>query len=151
VKLYHWTLKKNLPGIAKKGLEPHNGGIMTLGHSCVWLTTQETLRPTAWDRRHYERHIKSAKKRHQFKDSMFANVDVRLVVNVPKTRYLVRYHPWLCKQNVMTPDEDGQWQIYFGKEVAKVACSHTPRKHWWLYLNSIEPSHIQFPAEADAA
>jgi hypothetical protein len=48
---YHFTSVKNLFGISAHGLTPCDGGVMTMGREVVWVTRQETLKPTQADPR----------------------------------------------------------------------------------------------------
>jgi hypothetical protein len=131
MKLYHYTQRKNLFGIATRGLTPTpNDDFMTLWQPVVWLTTQETLKPTEADLAHFRtmpgyREGDDAR----FAEAMLLDVDVRLTVKIPTPdKRLVHYCTWMNEM---------------GHDILEATNpAPTARKHWWLYLGTIKPSRI---------
>jgi hypothetical protein len=144
MKLYHYTQRKNLFGIAMRGLTPTPNdelGFMTLWQPAAWLTTQETLKPTEADWAHHRtkpgyREEDDAR----FAEAMLLERDVRLTVKIPTPdKRLVHYCTWMNEMTAYASDGTE----HLGRDILEATNPvPTARKHWWLYLGTIKPSRI---------
>jgi hypothetical protein len=144
LRLYHYTYLKNLFGISVAGLTPckHDPplDIMTMGQPVVWLTSQETIKPTQADLDYMDEQDAEA-----FREQMFVGRDTRLTVNLSTmSKRLVHYHTWLRTTKLAAITNDPDAPPFTGKDFLKL-CSLPPsaREHWWVYFGTIKPARIE--------
>jgi hypothetical protein len=144
LRLYHYTYLKNLFGISVAGLTPckHDPplDIMTMGQPVVWLTTQETIKPTQADLDYMDEQDAEA-----FREQMFVGRDTRLTVNLSTmSKRLVQYYTWLRTTKLAAITDDPDVPPFTGNDFLKL-CSLTPsaREHWWIYFGTIKPARIE--------
>ena len=149
LRLYHYTYLKNLFGISVAGLTPckHDPplDIMTMGQPVVWLTTQETIKPTQADLDYMDEQDAEA-----FREQMFVGRDTRLTVNLSTmSKRLVHYHTWLRTTKLAAITDDPDAPPFTGNDFLKL-CSLTPsaREHWWVYFGTIKPARIELKMTA---
>jgi len=147
-KLYHYTCRTNLFGIAVNGLTPNKyeppTDLLTMGLPVVWLTTQESLTPTAADLEHMRRHDKDAER---FKEATLLERDTRITVNLSTlSRRLVHWVTWLSTTNRVLVDAenpDDTTRHITGRDVLQMfPPTPTAKKHYWIYFGTIKPARI---------
>ena len=118
---------------------------MTMGQPVVWLTTQETIKPTQADLDYMDEQDAEA-----FREQMFVGRDTRLTVNLSTmSKRLVHYHTWLRTTKLAAITDDPDAPPFTGNDFLKL-CSLTPsaREHWWVYFGTIKPARIELKMTA---
>jgi hypothetical protein len=144
-KLYHYTSRKNLFGIAVGGLRPNKYApptdLLTMGQPVVWLTTQPSLTPSPADLDHM-RHIHGVEGE-RFRDSMILERDTRLSVNLSMlTGKLVHWHSWMQTTSLMGVCADGRHIT--GRDVLETfPPGPAAKQHWWIFFGTIKPARIE--------
>jgi hypothetical protein len=156
LRLYHYACIKNLFGISVAGLTPCKDDppldIKTMGQPVVWLTTQETIKPTQADLNHMARHV-GEQDAEAFREQMFIGRDTRLTVNLSTmSKRLVHYHTWLRTTKIAAITDDPDAPPFTGNDFLRL-CSLTPsaREHWWVYFGTIKPARIELKMTAGLA
>lgn len=140
MKLYHFTRKESLMGIALKGLlphVPHEMPAMTMNMAVVWLTKQTTLKPTQADLEWMQQ--RGDEGWEEFTEAIVTNRDLRLTINIPVVgKKLWHYSTWLKQSNLVAYRGD---QILTGSDVAQLM-TPTTRSDWFIYFGTIKPRMI---------
>jgi hypothetical protein len=156
MKFYHYTKQENLMGIAVNGLTPtidDEVRPLTMGQEVVWLTTQETLKPTeedlAWMRAHRKPEIWT-----RFTETLMLDKEMRLTVNLDPRMHrkkLFHYHTWMYEGGLAAINPDTQEISFTGRDVLETIGGIAPsnKKHWWIYLGTIKPSRIELNPTAE--
>lgn len=139
MRLYHFTEAKNLVGISIRGLAPQPCGPLTMGQEVVWLSTQETLRPTQADLDWGAVHLEEPER---YREQMILGCDTRLTVHLSTaSKRLVHYHTWLRTTKLVGISDDPDAPLCVGNDLLKLA---TPSSHkWWIYFGTIPPKKIE--------
>jgi hypothetical protein len=157
LKLYHYTRAENLLGISLRGLTPNVSpdevGVMTMGQPVVWLTTQETLKPTQADLDHVAHRV-GIEEAAAFGESMLIGRDTRLTVNLSTlSKKLIHYHSWLSTTDIVKADSrdpDDTSRYFTGLDVLKWL-PPSAKEHWWVYFGTIKPARIDLQITAGLA
>jgi hypothetical protein len=116
---------------------------LTVGQEVVWLTTQETLKPTeddlAWMRNHRKPELWA-----NFKDTLMLHKETRLTVNLDPLLHkkkLFHFDTWMREGGWTATNPDDPSQTFTGSDVLDTIDGLVPsnKKHWWIYLGTIKP------------
>lgn len=154
-RFYHFTQQKHLLGIAVSGLQPQiyeEVPQLTMGQPVVWLTTQETLKPSKEDLAYIQKRNELSPGHYDgFEETLLPGRDMRLTVNLDPLvhrKKLAHYHTWMYETKIRMCDggPDGPDELskeFSGRDVLN-SFEHVPAsKHWWIYLGTIKPSRIE--------
>lgn len=145
MKLYHWTMPRNLASIAHSGLEPKppykETPYMTAGQSVVWLTANPKRDISAADAEYLRTMVPDWDR-----PILFGNADdIRLTVtfnsSTPSRRNLHRWSEWIAKR-IMVDQVTGE-EIPLSK---LIECMPPSGEHdFWVCLTRIPVSQIELP------
>jgi hypothetical protein len=148
LKLFHFTEKKNLLSIAMRGLTPNvpDLSLTTMGQAVVWLTRQQTMKPTAADIA-YLKASDHPEDLELFSESMLLNKDTRLTVNLSNVgKRLCHYQTWMQKTKITAAHDSGT--VLTGADVLKL--HQLPSiADWFIYFGTVPPHKIELETTAE--
>jgi len=147
MKLYHFTFVAHVPAMlgadlidgpsdGERGIRPGAGDFQTAGRPVVWLSSRDTLKPTAADLQWESKRHSAAEMERYAIAGPIGDRTVRLTVELSNSRRLRHYGTWVREQDdallaaFSAPSVLADYWIYFGtiqrERIVEIARTDAP-------------------------